>query len=219
MTVTLLLCLTAAIAYALGNFNGAIITSGRMFKRDIRNSGSGNAGLANFYRTFGLQGILVVIAVDFGKGFIATLLGGFIMSFAGEGEYLVNIGKMFAAFCAVMGHIFPVMYGFKGGKGVLTGFAGIIAVDWRIGLICFAVWLICLVSTRYISLGSMMAPVALPIALLGFDYGVTAFWLGMATAFIIVIKHRANMVRIAKKEEPKFELKRNVSKRLDEDIN
>lgn len=216
MKITLLLVLIAIISYSLANVNGAIVSSGLFFKKDIRKMGSGNAGLANFYRNFGLRGAAVVIAIDFLKGFIGVMLGGFILGLASDNESYVVVGKAFATFCAVLGHIYPALYGFKGGKGIMTGFAAAMAIDWRIGMICMLVFLGCVVGTRYVSLGSIMATVMLPILMLAFDYNGIAFWLVFVSCALVVWKHRENIMRIIRKEEPKFVIKSNLEKKLDD---
>ena len=117
MLATFLLCVTAVLAYLLGNLNGAIITSRLFYKKDVRNYGSGNAGLTNFYRTFGAAGVGMVIAVDVVKSILAISIGWALLAIVGEG----TVGRIFAGFCLMLGHAFPVLYGFRGGKCALCG--------------------------------------------------------------------------------------------------
>ena len=110
-----LLAAIAVFSYLLGGLNGAIIASKYVFHRDVRDYGSGNAGLTNFYRTFGAPGLAIVIGTDVLKTVIAVVAGGLIMGTQGA----ASTGQVFAGFCVMLGHIYPVFYGFRGGKGVL----------------------------------------------------------------------------------------------------
>ena len=110
-----LLAAIAVFSYLLGGLNGAIIASKYVFHRDVRDYGSGNAGLTNFYRTFGAPGLAIVIGTDVLKTVIAVVAGGLIMGTQGAAA----TGQVFAGFCVMLGHIYPVFYGFRGGKGVL----------------------------------------------------------------------------------------------------
>ena len=112
---TFVLIIIAVISYLLGSLNGSIIVSRRLFHKDIRRYGSGNAGLTNFHRTFGLAGFVLVFLIDFFKAFIAAQIGGALMGIFGY----AMVGKLFAGFCAMLGHSYPVFFGFRGGKGVL----------------------------------------------------------------------------------------------------
>ena len=110
-----LLAAIAVFSYLLGGLNGAIIASKYVFHRDVRDYGSGNAGLTNFFRTFGAPGLAIVIGTDVLKTVIAVVAGGLIMGTQGA----ASTGQVFAGFCVMLGHIYPVFYGFRGGKGVL----------------------------------------------------------------------------------------------------
>ncbi len=218
MKITLMLILIAVIAYGLGNVNGAIITSTHLFRRDIRNVGSGNAGLANFYRNFGLKGLALVFLIDFGKGFLAAAIGGWLLGLVGEGDAFVSTGKFFAMFCAILGHIYPALYRFHGGKGVLCGVACVFCIDWRAGVACMVVFCITIALSRYISLGSMLGTATFPIAAWALDYGGLNVLLGLICAVVIIFKHRENIMRIIRHKEPVFEFKKDVTHKLDEDL-
>ena len=112
--LSLLLGVAAVFAYFCGCFNGAVIVSKYILRNDVRNHGSGNAGLTNFYRTFGAPGLAIVIGTDVLKTVIAVVAGGLIMGTQGA----ASTGQVFAGFCVMLGHIYPVFYGFRGGKGV-----------------------------------------------------------------------------------------------------
>ena len=114
-----LLAAIAVFSYLLGGLNGAIIASKYVFHRDVRDYGSGNAGLTNFFRTFGAPGLAIVIGTDVLKTVIAVVAGGLIMGTQGA----ASTGQVFAGFCVMLGHIYPVFYGFRGGKGVASSYS------------------------------------------------------------------------------------------------
>ena len=126
-----LLAAIAVFSYLLGGLNGAIIASKYVFHRDVRDYGSGNAGLTNFYRTFGAPGLAIVIGTDVLKTVIAVVAGGLIMGTQGA----ASTGQVFAGFCVMLGHIYPVFYGFRGGKGVLCAETMLLIVSFPTGLV------------------------------------------------------------------------------------
>lgn len=215
MTITLLLIVIAAVSYGLGSINGAIITSRYVFHKDIRDMGSGNAGLTNFYRNFGGRGLATVAGIDILKGVLAAVLGGLILGFTGDGNAV--IGKLFATFCVVLGHAFPAYYGFRGGKGILCGTAAAFCVDWRAGLICLVVFGAAVLLTRYVSLGSILGAVSFPISVLARDYGSLAFLLALFSVIVILLRHASNISRLLRHTEPKFAFKKDVTHKLDKD--
>ena len=123
MIITALLLAIAVIAYLLGSVNGAIIISRFLFHSDVRTLGSGNAGLTNFYRNYGAKGIAGVVGIDVAKGLLGAFIGGLLLGLATRDPLLVDeyvrIGRLFATFCLVLGHVFPIFYGLRGGKGIL----------------------------------------------------------------------------------------------------
>lgn len=129
--LALLLCVAAA-AYLAGCCNGAIITSGLFFHDDIRQHGSGNAGLTNFYRVYGGKYAIFVILIDMLKAFVAVKLGSAVI---GEFLALPREGAYFCALFCAIGHIFPAFYSFRGGKGILCSATLLLLLDWRIALV------------------------------------------------------------------------------------
>ena len=109
----------------------------------------------------------MVLAIDLGKGIIACLLGGWLMGLFGY----PMVGKIFAGFCVMLGHSYPVFFGFRGGKGALTGFAMLIMADWRVAVICLIVFITVIAFTRYVSLGSILGSACAPLAIWAFGYG------------------------------------------------
>ena len=211
----LLLIVTAVISYYLGSLNGAIIIARFIYHRDVRDYGSGNAGLTNFCRTFGYGAGALVVGIDLLKSAAAVLIGGALLS-------LVDaklIGRLFAGFCLIMGHIFPAFHQFRGGKGVLCGMTTAFLIDWRVGLLCLLVFLMIVIFTRYVSLGSIVGMVLCPAFMWMFGYDTLSGVLALLCALLIVVKHAENIVRLIVGTENKLTLtgQRRVPKAEPED--
>lgn len=212
-TVLIVLCaaaLVAVVAYFLGCFNGAVIVSKYILHDDVRNHGSGNAGLTNFHRTFGSKLAAFVILCDALKAVLAVLFGVWIFGhLIGHGsEYLVAVGKLWGGLFCLLGHAFPCMFGFKGGKGVLSGGTIAFLFDWRVGLIAWGGFLLLVLLTRWVSLGSIWGGGCFPFAV-GFLYqDVLLVVLAVLCGGLLVVKHHANIKRILQGNESKFSLHR-----------
>ena len=211
---TFYLILIAIVSYALGSINGAIIAGRYVFHKDVRKYGSGNAGLTNYYRNFGTPGIIILVLIDVLKTVVAGLIGGALMSKYDARE----IGILFSGFCVIMGHMFPFLYQFRGGKGVLSGVTMAFLVDWRVGLCCFLTFLILLMFTRYASLGSIVGAALCPVYLWIFGHDKLSIILGLLCALLIVIKHAENIVRLIGGTERKVDFNSSRKKQDDEDF-
>ena len=211
MLTPVLLVLIAAAAYVLGSVNGSIIVSRYLFHSDVRTMGSGNAGLTNFYRNYGPKGIAGVLGIDIAKGVLAALIGGLIFPLATGDQALkpeyVDIGRLFAVFCLILGHVFPVFYGFRGGKGILCGVSAVFIVDYNAGVIALVVFVLAFLLTRYVSLGSVLGTISVPVTLLAKGF----------SGLCLIMKHGENIVRIIRHKEPRFVFRRDLSHKLDED--
>ena len=221
MLTPVLLVLIAAVAYVLGSVNGAIIVSRYLFHSDVRTMGSGNAGLTNFYRNYGPKGIAGVLGIDIAKGLLAALIGGLIFPLATGDEALkpeyVDIGRLFATFCLILGHVFPVFYGFRGGKGILCGVSAVFIVDYNAGVIALVVFVLAFLLTRYVSLGSVLGTISVPVTLLAKGFSGLCLILACLSVLLIIMKHGENIVRIIRHKEPRFVFRRDLSHKLDED--
>ncbi len=209
-TVCLLAALTALVAYLCGCFNGAVIVSKYILRDDVRTHGSGNAGLTNFYRTFGGPLTLVVILMDVVKAVVAVLIGEWIFgSVLGHGALpWVILGKYWAGLFCMLGHMFPCMFKFKGGKGILSGGTIAIMIDWRLALVCWGGFLILAVLTRWVSLGSLSTGITFPVMTWILYHNWILLILGIIIGALILWKHRGNLQRLLKGEESKFSLHR-----------
>ena len=146
----------AVVAYFCGCFNGAVIVSKYILRDDVRTHGSGNAGLTNFFRTFGGPLTLVVILTDVLKAVAAVLLTTVVFrSFLMNDPMVIVLTKYWGGVFCLLGHMFPCMFGFRGGKGILSGGTIALMMDWRIALVVWGGFLILFLLTRYVSLGSL----------------------------------------------------------------
>lgn len=194
------------VSYALGCCNGAVMVSRGILKDDIRKHGSGNGGLTNFCRIYGGFLSVLVIFIDVMKAVISLYVAGYI--FSTLSPVMVTPAKYWAAFCCILGHMFPCMFQFRGGKGAMSSGAIALMIDWRLALAVWGCFLICVIATRYISLGSCVGAVAFPIVsiLIYKDHIITV--LSVVMALMVLLKHSGNIVRLCKGTESKFFFKR-----------
>ena len=210
----LLLTASAALAYFCGCFNGAVIVSKYSLRDDVRTHGSGNAGLTNFHRTFGGPLTAVVILCDVLKAVVALLVSKYLFS-AGlviftsstdTSAFWLPFAKYWAGLFCLLGHMFPCMFHFKGGKGILSGGTIAIMIDWRIALVVWGGFLILTALTRYVSLGSLWAGASFPfISWYCYPDSVIVI-LAFAGGGLVVWQHRANIKRLLSGTENKFSI-------------
>ncbi len=208
--------LCALVGYLFGSLNFALILSGRLYKDDIRNHGSKNAGTTNMMRTYGSKAALFTILGDMLKAVLAVIVGNLLMG--------VYFGGYTAALACVLGHIFPVFYGFKGGKGVATAAAAILVLNPLAFLCVIAVFVLCVVCTRYVSLGSVLAAAVFPLLTFYTCFGNKtissgsgyAFLCAFAMAVIVIVKHHTNLSRLAHGTESKFAFKKSKDIKKDQ---
>lgn len=196
--------LVAALsAYLLGNLNGSVCISALVAHDDVRKHGSGNAGLTNFFRSYGGWSTFLVMAVDVIKTVAAAYTAGFVL--ASFGYY--REGLVLGVVLVSIGHDFPALLGFKGGKGILCGFTAALIMDWRIALVMLAVFVIAFAITRYVSLGSVLGALVCSVGFGAVHYGD---WVVMAGGVFIgllaIFMHRSNIARLIKGTESKVHL-------------
>lgn len=207
--------LSAVVAYLLGSLNFAIIISGRTYKQDIREFGSKNAGMTNMMRTYGKKAAALTLLGDALKAVVAGLVG-----YAMLGQ----LGAYVAGCACVVGHMFPVFYKFKGGKGVVTTAASVLMCNPFVFLILFICFVAIVAGTRYISLGSIMCMLIYPFILHAWDSWLlpaisvngdivkaspyTLFALFMSV--LVIFKHKDNIKRLREGKENKFSFKKSV---------
>ncbi len=202
--------LVAITSYLLGSLNFALILSKKMYGQDIRKFGSNNAGTTNMMRTYGKKAAFLTILGDIAKGIVAVLIGRFAMG--------VMLGGYVAALFCVIGHIFPLFYGFKGGKGVATAAATILMLNPVVFCFIIIVFILTVVCTRYISLGSVLAAALFPLLTFYstmpsvFMFRGFAFLCSFLMAVLVIAKHHQNISRLAHGTESKFSFKKSKTK-------
>lgn len=194
--------ITLIAGYLLGNLNGAVCVS-RLMGDDVRSHGSGNAGLTNFIRSYGAGRSLTVILIDAGKAVAACVLGGLLLMRNSS----FQTGAALGGAAVMLGHVFPVFLGFRGGKGILSGLFIALVVDYRIALLILAVFAAVYLTTRYVSLGSVLAAITFGagFAILHND-DLTVMLCGIFMSALATFMHRQNIVRLFQGQERKTDL-------------
>ena len=198
--MVLRIVITALACYFLGNHNGAICVSA-MLHDDVRTHGSGNAGLTNFIRSYGTGRSFLVIAIDVLKAVLACILGGLMFP-----EYAIA-GRTLGGVCVMLGHDFPALQGFRGGKGILSGWFIAFMIDWRVGALIAAVFFITYFATQYVSLASVLSAATFGIGFVCLhphDFLVCAGTVFMS--LLTIFQHRENIVRLLRGNERKTNL-------------
>lgn len=192
--------LMAVIAYAIGSVNFSIILSRKMAGFDVREKGSGNAGTTNMLRSVGKGAAALTLFLDILKGIITILIAKFIVGNIAEDANTAILVQL-AGFFVIVGHTFPVFFGFRGGKGIATSLGVLLLIQPVIGGICLVFALVVMIFTRMVSLGSIMAAILFPVLTIfitdnyiadGYNYII----FGIAMAILVIFNHRANLKRI-----------------------
>lgn len=218
--------LTAIAAYLLGSINFSIIITKAYLKKDIREFGSGNAGTTNVLRSVGKLPSALTFLGDFVKAVAAVLAAIVLYKYvfgiqAGYGDEMLNIGKGIAALFVMIGHMWPVYFGFKGGKGVVTGAAISLMIHPAAFLVCVATFVTVMIFSRIVSLSSIIATATFPISMFVIEYlyykgdaeanlwyviAMTVF--ALCCAVLIIGKHHENIARLIAGEEKKITAKK-----------
>ena len=212
-----LLCII--LPYLLGSINFGLIISNKKFHDDIRTHGSGNAGTTNMLRTYGKRAAVLTLLGDMLKAVIAVGLGYLIVGtnivandpVTGEAfHYKDQFGAAIAGFFVMMGHMFPIFFKFKGGKGVATSGMVILMISPITCLFCLIIFVIIVAGTKYVSLGSVMGLIFYPILLVAFSGGQnpTACIMAVLMALAVVYMHRENLKRLREGTERKLSFKK-----------
>ena len=200
------------IAYLLGSISFSVIISKKMAGFDVREKGSGNAGTTNVLRTVGKKASIITLACDVLKGVVAILVAyvaGLIMKDGVDKALLIQL----AGIAVILGHTFPIFFGFKGGKGIATALGVLMMTNWNIGLICLVFALVLMILTRMVSLGSIAAAVLFPVLIIFMPH--TAYLVdgnyiiySILLAVLVVFNHRANVKRLLTGTENKIDFKK-----------
>ena len=200
------------VAYLIGSISFSVIISKKMAGFDVREKGSGNAGATNMLRSVGKKAAILTLLGDALKGVVAILFAIIVGAIAKSADksLLVQI----AGILVVVGHTFPIFFGFKGGKGVATSLGVLLMTNWKIGLICLVFALVLMAVTRMVSLGSIGAAVLFPVLVLfihtnfTISEGSSYFIYSIILAAIVIFNHRANIQRILNGTENKLSFKK-----------
>lgn len=204
--------LTIIAGYFIGNISPAILL-GKMAGIDIRNEGSGNAGSTNVLRVLGKKAAIATLFIDVLKGSLAALAGQTLGVISAGDNLTVLVFGMIASVAAICGHSWPIIFGFKGGKGAATSLGALLGISPMLGLACFLTALTLFIITRRASVGSIGAAILLPIMSLFIgregiaNTGVYLIWTLVIT-IIVVFNHRSNIKRLINKEEAKIQFHR-----------
>lgn len=208
----------AIIAYAIGSVNFSVIFSKKFAGFDVREKGSGNAGTTNMLRTVGKKAAAITLLCDILKGVVSILIAIFVGNVVegSDKELLVQI----AGIAVILGHTFPIFFGFKGGKGVATSLGVLLMTNWQIGLICLTFAIVLMALTRMVSFGSVTAAVLYPVltiilmnnphytVLTDGNDGRKYFIYSIILAVIVLFNHRSNIKRILEGKENKLSFKK-----------
>lgn len=189
----------AVAAYLLGSVSTSVVLSKLVFRTDVRKQGSGNAGATNVARNFGMKAGIMTLLGDMLKTLIAMLIGVLLGG---------DPGKAVAGIACLLGHSFPVFFGFKGGKGISVGAVVAAFVGWPHFFFVIGLFIIGVALTRIVSVGSVLAAAGLPVAVWIFGGGATDTLLSTVGAVLVIWMHRQNIVRLLRGEEKKFQPKR-----------
>jgi acyl phosphate:glycerol-3-phosphate acyltransferase len=211
------------IPYLLGSINAAVIVSKGLYGVDIRTLGSFNAGSTNMFRMLGFKAGVITQIVDIGKGSLAAALPLILATMAPKEvfwftAYDLELQAMACGMLAVIGHLYPIYFGFKGGKGVNTLLGMMLVTNWQASLICLAVWILVNFVIRYVAIASMSGVLAYPIYLIfharwsgePIDWLLVGF--GFAMFLLVVFTHRSNIANLMKGKENKTKMFSRKSK-------
>ncbi len=195
------------LAYLLGSIPTAVWIGKAWYKIDIREHGSKNAGATNTFRVLGKKAGRIVLLIDIAKGILATLVPALVLSPILEAEEVIklNVG---CAILAVVGHVFPIFAGFRGGKGVATSLGVVIGLQPAAALICLGIFLVVFLSSKYVSLSAISAAVAFPFVILLVNETHSLWLIGFSIllSFLVIVAHKKNIKRLIKGEESKMNL-------------
>lgn len=210
--------LCMVIPYLLGSLNFGLIISRRAYHDDVRTHGSGNAGTTNMLRTYGKKAALLTLVGDMLKAAVAVALGYLILDIhypildgtgVVTGVVYDHVGAAIAGLFVMLGHVFPCYFRFKGGKGVATAAVVVLMTDWLTFLICFVIFVVIVLGTKFVSLGSIMGIIIYPLILTAFSNGqnASACMAAVAMAVLVVWAHRENIKRLKDGKESKISFK------------
>ena len=202
------------VAYLIGSIPTALLVSKRFFGIDIRDYGSGNMGATNTFRVLGSRYGTMVMAIDILKGMAAVMLYNFLPFYLNHDLERTNL-MLGLGLAAVLGHIFPVFAGFKGGKGVATLLGMVLAIQPVVAISCIGIFALVLFLTRYVSLSSILAAISLPICVLWIwnENEVLYRVFALIVALLVIVTHQKNIGRILRGVESRIPILKHRDRR------
>ena len=217
MNWVIMLIIALVVSYLIGSINFALIVSKIFVKKDVRKMGSGNAGMTNVIRTVGIVPGIITFVGDFGKGLAAPLIAKFLLfPYIAENapDFIANFltpeyGMYFCGLLCIIGHAYPIFFGFRGGKGVSTSIAVLFCINWIVATFVLTTFLVLFLITKIISIGSVLGAVEFPIFnfLINYNKGLDTIELvyivvlSVLIASLVFLKHKDNIIRLNKGEE------------------
>lgn len=199
MKTVLLLILTAIISYCLGGLSGSMILSSYVFRNNAAKHSRMESPIMDFFHDYGPIGTVLLVLFDLAKTMLAVLIGGALLNLVDQ----MLIGRLFAAFCLILGHAFPLLFLFRGGRALLCAGVAVFMIDWRVGLCCWVAYIVVLIFTRYAALGAVAASALAAIFMWVFDFTGLEGMLALLCAGIIILRHAENLLRIIGGTEPR----------------
>ena len=200
----LLYILAAVCGYFIAGMNPAIVLSKAIYHKDIRECGSGNPGFTNFKRTFGNQWAWWVLLLDLSKAAVVVGLFAWLLS---RQDVDFQLGAAYTGMFCMLGHVFPIQFKFKGGKGFLVCLSTMYVIDWRVGMIATGIMVVLLLITKYMSLSTTIAMLLCPILLVLFGASIPVVLMASFCTVFMAVRHKENFKRLIKGTESKFSLK------------
>jgi len=207
------------IAYLIGSIPTSVWIGQYFYKIDVREFGSGNSGATNTFRVLGYKAGIPVLIIDVLKGWFSVRLAAIISGYPADSEQLVNLELVFAV-AALMGHVFPVYVGFRGGKGVATLLGIVLALNPFAAMVSLCVFLVVFILTKYVSLSSMIASFAFPnVVIFAMDTRVPSMVIfSMFITVIVLITHQKNIERLLSNKESKINFRKPENNRVEESM-
>ena len=200
------------VAYLIGSINFSVLISKKMAGFDVREKGSGNAGTTNVLRTVGKKAAALTLLADILKGVVSVIIAIILGAIASNSDKALLV--QIAGIAVILGHTFPIFFGFRGGKGVATSLGILLITNWQIGLICLVFAIVLMVITKMVSVGSIGAAILFPVLTLFISEnyivseGSGYFMFSVIVALIVAFNHRANIKRLIDGTENKISLKK-----------
>ena len=218
--IPVLLSVIAVVSYLIGCLNAVSITSRLVFRRRLRPRTGENA-MTTMNRLYGVPGVVAVAVFDAAKTIVVVLLAGLLLHVVGREpvDSIISytaVGRLFSLFCALLGHCFPAFYRFRGGTGSVVALAGLLCINFPLGVLFGLVFVGIVAATRYVSLGVIVAALLAPLGI-WLELGGLCALLSLLCTLILLIRYRKNVVRLIQRTEPKFQLQKDLSMKFEEE--